>query len=50
VSDAPKLRLTIEFVNTGNPAALIWTLRQVIQAVKTSPVPMTIRIERVEED
>ena len=44
----PRLRLIIEF--HGNTAMLAWTIRKIIDALHSSPVDMTVSIERVENE
>jgi hypothetical protein len=47
--DPPRLRLTIEFRGTHDWPALVWTIRSVLDQIQSSPVPMTIRFERVDD-
>jgi hypothetical protein len=48
--DPPRLRLTIEFRGAHDWPALVWTIRSVLDQIQSSPVPVTVRFERVEED
>ena len=46
--EAPRLRLTVEFHEGEDIALLAWTVRQIIDALRSSPVPVTVRFERLE--
>ena len=49
MADAPRLRLTVEFHEGDDVALLAWTIRQIIDALKSSPVPITVRFERFDD-
>lgn len=41
-----RLRLTIEFSDGEDFVMLAWTIRRIIESIRDSPVPITIRFER----